>query len=164
MNPAILTVDVRQDIRDGGDPFAKIMIAVVALEPGQQLLLIAPFKPVPLFHVLRSKGFEHHARALPSGDWEVLFTPAIHAPAELPQPETANARAGWVDVDARGLEPPQPMVKILETLSTLPAGMELRAKTDRRPMHLYPHLEERGFSAKTEAQADGSFLTYVCLV
>jgi uncharacterized protein (DUF2249 family) len=66
-----------------------------------------------------------------------------------------------VEVDARGLEPPQPMVKILEALVALPAGAELRARTERRPMHLYPHLEERGFTAATEEQPDGTFLTHI---
>jgi hypothetical protein len=54
-----------------------------------------------------------------------------------------------------------PMVKILEALATLPAGAELRGRTQRRPMHLYAQLEERGFSAQTEEQSDGSFLTYI---
>jgi TusA-related sulfurtransferase len=66
-----------------------------------------------------------------------------------------------VEVDARGLEPPQPLVIILETLASLPAGAELRARTDRRPMHLYPQLEERGFTALTEEQPNGSFLTHI---
>src|SRR5208282_5549672 len=66
-----------------------------------------------------------------------------------------------VEVDARGLEPPQPLVKILEALAALPAGAELRAFTDRRPMHLYAQLEERGFAAVTEEQPDGTFLTHI---
>ena len=66
-----------------------------------------------------------------------------------------------VDVDARGLEPPQPMVRILEALGSLPADAVLRARTDRRPLHLYPLLEDRGFTAETEAEADGSFVTHI---
>jgi len=69
--------------------------------------------------------------------------------------------AETVEVDARGLEPPQPMVRILEALARLPAGAELRARTDRRPMHLYPLLAERGFTADTQEQSDGSFLTFI---
>jgi uncharacterized protein (DUF2249 family) len=53
------------------------------------------------------------------------------------------------------------MVKILEALAALPAGAELRARTDRRPVHLYPHLEERGFAAESEEQSDGSFITHI---
>lgn len=69
--------------------------------------------------------------------------------------------AGWVEIDARGLEPPEPMVRILEALSTLPAGGTLLARTDRRPMHLYPLLAERGFMTETQEQSDGSFLTLI---
>ena len=66
-----------------------------------------------------------------------------------------------VDVDARGLEPPQPMVRILEALSALPANASVRARTDRRPMHLYAVIAERGFTAETQAEPDGSFVTHI---
>jgi TusA-related sulfurtransferase len=66
-----------------------------------------------------------------------------------------------VEVDARGLEPPQPMVRILEALTSLPADATLRARTDRRPMHLYALLEERGLAADTQPEPDGSFVTYI---
>jgi uncharacterized protein (DUF2249 family) len=65
-------------------------------------------------------------------------------------------------VDARGLEPPMPMVKILEALSALCPGVQLRAHTDRRPLHLYAQLESRGFVGQTVEQPDGSFITYIC--
>ena len=53
------------------------------------------------------------------------------------------------------------MVKILEALTNLPAKTGIRARTDRRPMHLYAHLEERGFVGETTEQTDGSFLTHI---
>ena len=66
-----------------------------------------------------------------------------------------------VKLDVRGLEPPQPLIMILETLAALPPGARLHARTDRRPMLLYAQLEQRGCTAETEEQSDGSFLTYV---
>lgn len=66
-----------------------------------------------------------------------------------------------IELDARGLEPPQPMIRILEALRTLPEGGELRARTDRRPVHLYPLLEERGFRAESSEAPEGGFLTVV---
>jgi TusA-related sulfurtransferase len=66
-----------------------------------------------------------------------------------------------LEVDARGLEPPQPLVRILEAVATLPDGATLRAHTDRRPMHLYALLAERGYRAETLEQSDGSFLTLI---
>lgn len=166
----IRTVDVREDIRNGGEPFSKIMSAVAALQADQQLLLIAPFEPLPLFGVLAKQGFQHAARPLESGDWEVLFTrrstasPTAAAPIPNSRVSSNDARStgeNVVDLDARGLEPPQPLVKILEALAALPTGTELHARTDRRPMHLYPQLEERGFTAETLEQTDGSFLTQI---
>ena len=53
------------------------------------------------------------------------------------------------------------MVKILEALATLPQGSGLCARTDRRPVHLYPILEARGFRGTSEQQSDGSFLTHI---
>lgn len=67
----------------------------------------------------------------------------------------------WIELDARGLEPPQPMLKILEAVAVLPAGTALAARTDRRPMLLYPQLEERGFTCETIAQSDGSHLNHI---
>lgn len=66
-----------------------------------------------------------------------------------------------VKVDARGLEPPQPLIMIMEALTSLPKGAELHACTDRRPLHLFPLLEERGFAGETEEQHDGSFVTTI---
>lgn len=164
MNPQLLELDVREDIRQGREPFSKIMGAIAGLQTGDQLLLIAPFEPVPLFGVLEKQGFRHTARPTGAGDWEVLFTrQSVTTPAKSsdPRSETQAMPTNVIEVDARGLEPPQPLVKILETVSALPAGAELRAHTDRRPMHLYAQLEQRGFTAETQEQPDGSFLTYV---
>jgi len=72
-----------------------------------------------------------------------------------------NAGESTVVLDARGLEPPQPLVVILESLAQLPEGAEMRAFTDRRPMHLYALLEQRGFIGETEEQHDGSFITTI---
>jgi hypothetical protein len=43
----------------------------------------------------------------------------------------------------------------------LPADAELCARTDRKPMHLYTRLLERGFTGITDEQADGSFVTRI---
>ena len=53
------------------------------------------------------------------------------------------------------------MVKILEALEDLPEGAGLRARTDRRPIHLHAQLEARGFMGNSEEQNDGSFITHI---
>ncbi len=72
-----------------------------------------------------------------------------------------NANGTALTVDARGLEPPQPLVVILEALARLPESAVLRARTDRRPIHLYALLTARGFTGETEEQSDGSFVTTI---
>ena len=72
-----------------------------------------------------------------------------------------NTNEAPVTLDARGLEPPQPLVVILEALAGLREGAELRARTDRRPLHLYALLEQRGFTGATQEQNDGSFITTI---
>jgi uncharacterized protein (DUF2249 family) len=168
-----IIVDVRDDIRNGHEPFSRIMNAVRELRPEQKLLLIAPFEPIPLFGVLRKQGFAHDSREAGNGVWEVLFTRAAqlsngHPPVQeyfangkFAKRESGPSEIKFIEVDARGLEPPQPMVKILEALADLPAGVALCARTDRRPMHLYAQLEARGFTGNSEEQNDGSFITHI---
>ena len=188
MNNETVTIDVRDDIRHGREPLSKIMKAIRDLDPGQQVLLIAPFRPVPLFALLSKKGFVHHAHQVDNGDWEVVFMRAGEIPTvdrgcvplragpaaafgspSSPSPiacekignATGSKESQFIDVDARGLEPPQPMVKILEALAVLPQGAGVRAHTDRRPVHLYAQLEVRGFVGNSREQNDGSFITHI---
>lgn len=167
MSSEIVTLDVRDDINRGQEPFSKIMGTVARLRPEENLRLLAPFEPIPLFSVLAKKGYAHSSKQLESGDWEVLFTHGNDPKPEAKRDAPAAAGSGeakpssYIEVDARGLEPPQPMVKILEALTNLPAKTGIRARTDRRPMHLYAHLEERGFVGETTEQTDGSFLTHI---
>jgi uncharacterized protein (DUF2249 family) len=169
-----LTIDVREDIRAGREPLSKIMAAVSTLKAAERLLVIAPFEPVPLFYALQRHGYSHRAEQKPSGDWEVLFSraseqqdlrsaaqpPAVACPPSTNSDSTVSPKE-FVEIDARGLEPPQPLVRILEAIADLPRNSAIHARTDRRPIHLYPQLENRGFTARTEQQSDGSFLTRI---
>ncbi len=169
MTRKTVTVDVREDIRRGREPFGRIMQAVTTLNENEAVLLIAPFEPKPLYGVLAQRGFAHQSKATPAGDWEVLFTREGADRAQSAASVTEPSKPSYqtcsgtpiINIDARGLEPPQPLVKILEALASLPQGARLRAHTDRRPMHLYAHLEERGFTGQTEEQPDGTFITHV---
>lgn len=51
-----------------------------------------------------------------------------------------------MEIDNRGLQPPEPMVRILSALAQLPAGEDLVALMDREPLMIYPELERRGFT------------------
>ena len=97
MSLAPYDLDVRPILREGGEPFSVIMAAVAALAPGQPLRLLATFKPIPLFQVLGTRGFDAAAREIGDGDWEVIFTPAEAPPAQEPaaRPVASNPDQGW---------------------------------------------------------------------
>lgn len=52
-------------------------------------------------------------------------------------------------LDVGGLEPPQPMVLILEALDTLGPDERLRVMIDRDPVPLYQILRRYGFAHRT---------------
>lgn len=66
-----------------------------------------------------------------------------------------------IELDARGLKPSTLLAKILQELPCISEEIEIQARTDQRPLHLYAHLDERGYIGRTEAQKDGSFATYI---
>src|SRR5262249_14368946 len=140
-------VDVRPILRAGGEPFSLIMQAVEGLKPGQGVRLFATFKPIPLFGVMGSKGFSHEAIELDDGEWEVLFRPVG---IELTPPPAGQAAEGddcpgpLIDLDNRDLEPPEPMVRILEAVERLKPGEVLSALLLREPRFLFPQLSKRG--------------------
>jgi len=130
-------LDVREDLRRGTEPFSRIMGAVAALDPGQVLVLRAPFEPAPLYRVLGQRGFAHWTESRAADDWSVWIYPYR------------------VGLDVRGLEPPAPMVRVLEMLDRLAPGQHLEVRHDRRPVFLYPQLDERGFVHETDEPEPG---------
>lgn len=64
-------------------------------------------------------------------------------------------------LDARGLEPPEPLVKILNTVETLEVGEMLSAQTDRRPILLLESLAERGYASHCEETLHDGYLTTI---
>ncbi len=62
-------------------------------------------------------------------------------------------------LDNRGLQPPEPMVRILAALATLDNGSELAVLMDREPFLLYPELERRGFEWDFVEQDEDYLLT-----
>jgi hypothetical protein len=79
------------------------------------------------------------------------------SPASDPVAIGATERHEWgVFIDNRGLEPPQPMMRIMVLLETLAPGERLIAHNDRLPLMLLPRLDEDGIPYETEMQDDGS--------
>lgn len=74
MAQRIVELDVREDIKNKLEPFQKIMEAISDLEENDVFILHAPFKPAPLFPVLKGKGFSNEAEKIDTKHWKVTFT------------------------------------------------------------------------------------------
>jgi uncharacterized protein (DUF2249 family) len=151
-------LDAREDIRQGKEPFARIMAAVKGLHEDAVLVLRAPFEPFPLYDVLGTRGFAHWTERHAAADWSVWFYRDASAPGPVQVRGERSMPTGWsesIKVDVRGLEPPQPMMRVLERLDALRPGERLEVLHDRRPLFLYPQLEAQGFAHTTEHVAPG---------
>jgi uncharacterized protein (DUF2249 family) len=150
-------LDVRPILAKGGDPFHVIMQTVSGLPDERALHLVVGFEPVPLYAVMATLGRRAHVDRQ-DGVCHVWFyrdkalqvgppPGALRAPLKPP-----------VELDVRGLEPPQPMVVILERLSELGPGGRLRVRHHREPVLLYEKLKLRGYAARCRRRAEGDYL------
>jgi uncharacterized protein (DUF2249 family) len=144
------------------------------LPVGQYFILLNDHDPVPL-------RYQFEAEFAGAFSWEYLErgpdefrvkisklkaiaaaapTPATH-PASAPTGDrAANVTSNHVqEIDVRGFEPPEPLIRILDALESLPVGIALRARTDREPCHLFGEAEQRGFRHDCREQPDGSWIT-----
>lgn len=145
------------------------------LQVGEFFILLNDHDPVPLRYQFEGEfanaySWEYLERG--PEEFRVKITklkattpPSSAAPAR-PAPAAAVVRApsaGTVsnvqEIDVRGFEPPEPLVRILDALEALPAGFTLRATTDREPCHLFGEAEQRGFRHDCREQSDGSWIT-----
>lgn len=163
--PYSTEVDVRPIMARGEEPFKAIMAVARPVPVGSAFRLQAGFEPLPLYDVLAKQGFAHWARQHGPEDWEIVFfrERAAGAP-EKPAPQSAaSASIDWdtpatseVTINVSELVPPEPMIKILQTLETLPPDARLLVHHVRRPIHLYDRLDEMGYAHATRELAPGN--------
>jgi len=160
----VAEVDARALQQRGEEPFSAIAAAMRKTAPGEVVRLRSSFEPVPLYTVLRQRGFEHFSQQLSEDDWEVLLynagrtrTPEVSTPIPL----SAALEADWsapdaiITIDVSDLVPPEPLVRIMEALEDLPSGGRLLVHHVRRPIHLYPQLEQSGYRHQTRELGPG---------
>ncbi len=152
--PVAVEIDVRPLQGRGEEPFGAIMTALTRVPVGQTLRLRNSFEPVPLYDVLARRGFVAWGRQRGPEDWEVSFLNTGGASqrqrAEASASDGSDGSLDWgavtasIAIDVSDLVPPEPMIRILEALEALPPGGTLLVHHVRRPMHLYPRLDELG--------------------
>jgi hypothetical protein len=74
-----------------------------------------------------------------------------------PEEKSRTWQAGdAVHIDVRGLDPPEPMVAILQAIDSGAVNTVLVAHLDREPIFLYPELDDRGWSYELIQSSCGS--------
>ncbi len=81
----------------------------------------------------------------------ILYRACEHL--SLPEPPADEALP---ELDVRGLEPPAPMMRIMQALMHAP-DEPLKVRIHREPIPLYELLAERGFTWRTTPLDDGSY-------
>lgn len=60
-------------------------------------------------------------------------------------------------IDARGLEPPEPLERVLAALARRRPGQRVRLLLHREPFPLYTLLQQMGLTYTTELMGDANF-------
>lgn len=146
---------------------AQIFQRWAELPVGGHFVLINDHDPVPLyyqFQALFPEAFDWEYLVDGPTEFQVRITRLRATPFAAPPPPR---RPGMVradttcELDLRGLEPPEPMIRILNQLDVTPPGGSFRARTDRQPIHLFPELVARGAAHACESASDGGWITTI---
>ncbi|MBI2271214.1 MAG: DUF2249 domain-containing protein [Bacteroidetes bacterium] len=164
----IITLDVRPDLASGKDPFQKIMQVVSSFFPGNVLLIINTFEPLPLINILTKRGFEYYTEVPESG---ITYTwlkrtndrdiggakdmQVVHSTKDDFRIIADKYKHKMKVVDVRDLEMPLPMITILQELELLPDGHVLFVNHKKIPQFLLPELKEKKFSWVIDEAGEG---------
>ena len=149
--PIDAEIDAQVIFDRGEDPFGPISQVAQQVPAGAVLRILVGFEPVPLYAALAKLGFSHWTIRLDADRWQVDF----HRERSVNSRTSRAASTGvqWtpdqidveVTIDVTELVPPEPLVKILTAMAELPDGQTLRVHHVRRPLHLYPQLDDLGY-------------------
>jgi TusA-related sulfurtransferase len=68
-----------------------------------------------------------------------------------------NTMSPEIVVDCIGLEPPEPLERVLEAISIAEPDQVVRMLIDREPVPLYRILGANGYAHETQCRDDGSY-------
>ena len=162
----MVQLDVRPTIDSGADPFSEIMAVTKTLQKDQILEIINVFEPIPLMNVLENQGFESFTEVHTANEFHTYFkkTGKILKTESfkigLPVFDDFDTKmvdfgSNLVEMDVRQLEMPEPMVTILNALTTLPENHALFVHHKKVPQFLLPELKTRNMTWLTKEMEDG---------
>ena len=147
---------------------AQIFQRWIDLPVGGHFVLVNDHDPVPLyyqFEALYRDAFSWEYLVDGPTEFQVKITrlaPTLQATLPAPPRRPAAAQPSSInELDLRGMEPPEPMMRILDTLESVTSGTTFQARTDRQPLHLFPELDARGAKHLSAPQSDGSWVTTI---
>lgn len=146
---------------------ALIFARWTALPVGAHFVLINDHDPVPLYYQFAAQfpgAFNWEYLVAGPDEFQVKITRLAalpERPAVVPLAKIVSAAAAADEVDGRGLEPPEPMMRILAAVETLKPGATIRARTDRQPIHLHAELHARGVHYASEQTSDETWITTI---
>lgn len=153
--------DVRQYITRGDDPLKSILQRYRVLPSEHALCIINTFIPYPLLLLLERQGALHYVQSKAVDLHYTWFYKA--AVPDMQQDSSTNSQicmlsresfelllGKYLDeqilvVDVRALPMPEPMTRILESLTRLDSRQVLHVYHQRMPLHLLEELEHSGF-------------------
>jgi len=151
-------IDVRDYLAGGQSPLPPVMEAALTIPVDGNLIVDAPFDPMPLRDRVDEMGFESSSEQVGDGHWRIRFH-RIRAGDEGHRSSakpTVWTEGGVIHIDVSDLDPPQPLVAICALLEAPDTGDEVIVHHDREPHFLYPELSERGWSWEPlSASGDG---------
>lgn len=133
------------------------------LPVGEHFILVNDHDPVPLYYQFAGQfpgAFNWEYLMEGPEEFHVRITrlaPSLPLGSGPVAPRPASGGCGTGELDVRGLEAPEPMLRILAAVETLPAGRVLVARTERKPVHLLAELPARGVGHSCEELPDGSW-------
>lgn len=170
LDPSLIQrFDVRQILNEGNDPLKAIQQKVKSLAPGQVLVIVNSFEPVPLIRLLNKQGFQIYVDNIDAETVATYFykssseSSAVH---EKPiQEDTETGNDDWdsilkrfennlIHIDVRHLEMPMPMMTILENIESMPKEKALYVQHKRIPVFLLTELKEREFDFRINEVQD----------
>lgn len=161
----IISLDVRPVLADGNDPLKLIQQKIKELRPDEVLLIINTFEPTPLIKLLAKQGFQSYVAKVSGGQIETWFYKTKEVSGYKPDEGKAHS-ADWeriyskyqdslLKMDVRHLEMPQPMMRILEALESMPKEKALYVHHKRIPVFLLTELKDQGFDFRIKETAEG---------
>jgi uncharacterized protein (DUF2249 family) len=151
LNPSCaLFLDIRPLTAKGLDPFQMVIRSTTELKPGQHLHLLLNDQPEIFSCALGRMGYEGFSE-IKNGTWNAYFR---KGKVSFPGPCV-------VELDVRGLEPPLPLLKVLESLPSVSEGGGLKVFYPNRPDSLADKLRTHGFEVEWEEAEGASYVLQV---